>query len=72
MSRSAETNRIVTSLRNVTLEEIEEAIEDDMGWCVDCEQFTTGCVEPDARRYICEICGRDSVYGAEEMLIYLG
>ena len=28
-------------------------------------------VEPDARRYDCEICGEPGVYGAEELLLHM-
>ena len=29
-------------------------------------------VEPDARKYICESCGKKAVYGAEEALLMFG
>jgi hypothetical protein len=29
-------------------------------------------VEPDARKYECESCGANSVYGAEELLMHTG
>jgi len=54
----------------VTLDQILEAIEadDNLGFCLACgaEAFN---VEPDARRYTCESCGKPRVYGAEELLI---
>jgi CRISPR/Cas system-associated protein Cas10 (large subunit of type III CRISPR-Cas system) len=28
-------------------------------------------VEPDARKYECEVCGEPGVYGAEELLMVL-
>jgi len=44
---------------------------DYVGFCVSC-----GCehynVEPDARRYECEDCGKYKVYGAEEILMMFG
>jgi hypothetical protein len=28
-------------------------------------------VEPDARRYECEVCGEHGVFGADELLVHL-
>ena len=41
------------------------------GICMDCgeEHFE---VEPDARKYPCESCGKKAVYGAEEALLMFG
>ena len=54
----------------VTLEQIIDAIEsgDYIGFCTECGAEHFG-IEPDARRYECEECGKDSVYGAEELLL---
>ena len=41
---------------------------DDPGFCIACGADANG-VEPDARKYKCEICGEKAVYGAEELLI---
>lgn len=38
------------------------------GICVGCGEDRGGC-EPDARRYPCESCGRDLVFGAEEIIL---
>lgn len=38
------------------------------GFCVECGHEQDGC-EPDARRYCCESCDADAVYGAEELLL---
>ena len=38
------------------------------GFCIECGDQAEG-VEPDARRYRCESCGANAVYGAEELLI---
>lgn len=46
--------------RNTTL--------DNPGWCCGCGEEVEGC-EPDARRYTCDSCGKDLVYGAEEYLL---
>ena len=46
-----------------------EADESMEGWCTECAAFTTGCCEPDARRYKCDECGQRTVYGAQEALL---
>ena len=51
-----------------TLEQFEEAQENNEGFCVDCGAMRD-CCEPDARNYRCDECGRMSVFGAEECLI---
>lgn len=62
--------------QDVTLDRITEAVErshtslDNPGFCVLCGAEVDG-VEPDARRYECELCGERGVYGAEELLIHL-
>jgi predicted RNA-binding Zn-ribbon protein involved in translation (DUF1610 family) len=58
--------------RSITLDRITDAVErshsalDDPGFCVACGHEVDG-VEPDARKYTCEGCGEDAVYGAEEL-----
>jgi transposase-like protein len=54
----------------VTLDQIIEAIEadDNLGFCLACGAEAYN-VEPDARRYTCESCGKPRVYGAEELLL---
>jgi len=54
----------------VTLEQIMEAIgqDDCLGFCLACGEQAYN-VEPDARRYTCESCGKAQVYGAEELLL---
>ena len=59
---------------SITIDRIISAIEsaltstDNPGFCIKCGDDADG-VEPDARRYKCESCGANSVYGAEELLI---
>jgi len=53
--------------------EITEALYAELnescgGFCIECRDQAYG-VEPDARRYRCENCGADAVYGVEELLI---
>lgn len=61
---------------SLTAERIMEAVErgmsslDNPGFCVACGEEVEGC-EPDARRYPCDSCGAEAVYGAEELLIRL-
>lgn len=49
----------------VTAEEIEEGTT---GRCDACGAEAYG-VEPDARRYTCEVCGEPKVYGLAELLL---
>ena len=54
----------------LTVGRIMEAVEsgDCVGFCLGCGADAYG-VEPDARKYECEECGAEKVYGAEELLI---
>jgi hypothetical protein len=60
--------------KSITPDRIMEAVErrqttlDNPGFCVACGEEAEG-VEPDARKYTCEVCGQDWVYGAEELLL---
>jgi len=59
---------------DITADRIMEACErrmhslDNPGFCVACGAEVEG-VEPDARKYPCEVCGEKKVYGAEELLL---
>lgn len=57
----------------ITIDRIIAAAEsgEDMGFCLACGDEAYG-VEPDARKYECESCGKDKVYGAEELLLMVG
>jgi len=55
-------------MRTFTLEQIMEASELQQGFCLACDEVAD-CVEPDARKYECEICGEHKVYGAEEIAL---
>ena len=48
-----------------TLEEVEEGT---LGYCDFCGEPAFG-VEPDARKYTCEVCSMAMVYGLEELAI---
>jgi hypothetical protein len=59
---------------SLTVDVICEAAErqmrdlDNPGFCIRCGAEHDGC-EPDARKYPCEDCGANAVYGAEELLL---
>jgi len=54
----------------LTIDMIIEAVEsgEDMGFCIACGAEAYN-VEPDARKYECDECGAEKVYGAEELLM---
>lgn len=54
----------------VTCDQILAAVERDdfTGICLRCGYEQGGC-EPDARRYTCENCDCDAVFGAEELML---
>lgn len=64
-------------MTKVTLDQIIAAVErsrttlDNPGFCLACGAEVEG-VEPDARKYECEVCGAHKVYGAEELLLMMG
>lgn len=55
---------------SITQERVMEAVErqlsslDNPGICIACGADADGC-EPDAREYVCEVCGKPSVYGVK-------
>ena len=57
----------------ISMQQIIDAVEsgEDMGFCLACGDEAYG-VEPDARKYECESCGKEKVYGAEELLLMVG
>ena len=56
--------------KRISLDQIIGAVETDdcRGFCISCGAEAYG-VEPDARKYVCECCGKRAVYGAEELLL---
>lgn len=54
----------------ISKEELDNAIENNIGYCTYCQKFTNSCVEPDASKYKCEECGLYTVYGAEEAILW--
>jgi hypothetical protein len=57
-----------TELLTIALEICER--DENQGICLACGEIQD-CVEPDARKYECETCGEEKVYGAEEALLML-
>jgi hypothetical protein len=59
---------------SITHKRVLEALDryrhagDNPGLCLACGADADG-VEPDARKYICEVCDSPGVYGAEELLL---
>lgn len=54
----------------MTESEYFENTESNNGWCVHCKEVTAiGGIEPDARKYRCEKCSNQAVYGIEEALM---
>lgn len=61
--------------RRIDIDELIDAAHESMfgtssiGFCVSCGAGQDGC-EPDARAYPCDECGKATVYGAVELLLY--
>lgn len=53
----------------VSTYDYETAVENYMGWCRTCKDFTREETEPDARNYDCPECDESTVFGAEEALM---
>lgn len=53
----------------LTEAELAELEEGCGGFCVSCREATDHGIEPDARRYRCDSCGRLAVYGVSELLL---
>lgn len=60
--------------KSITADRVMAACErsmtslDNPGFCVRCGGEADG-VEPDACRYVCELCGEPGVYGAEQLML---
>lgn len=50
-------------------EEFQGLDEDSCGLCIRCGEIEVGSVEPDARKYTCDACDENGVYGAQELLM---
>ena len=51
-----------------SIEELEDMDSHNEGFCLHCGD-TVPEVEPDARKYTCECCGKAKVYGASELAL---
>ena len=58
----------VPKYRTFTLTQIEEASDQQCGFCLSCGSMQENC-EPDARKYRCDDCRQNQVYGAEELVL---
>jgi len=61
-------SKTMSAPKTFSLEIIEEAMENQSGFCIDCGA-ERDCCKPDARQYECDECGAMAVYGAEELII---
>lgn len=50
------------------IELLEECAGEYIGLCRNCGEEKDRC-EPDARGYTCDVCGKPTVYGAEELML---
>ena len=57
-----------THRKRFDIADLEEADRDQAGFCVACGAYHEG-IEPDARKYECEECGKHTVYGAGEIAL---
>lgn len=53
----------------MTEDEFRNIDNDCGGFCIACGSEAYS-IEPDAREYECESCGRPKVYGAAELMLY--
>lgn len=56
----------------LNIHEAEAYAIGDEGYCTECDEFTNGGVEPDAKNYECISCGENTVMGAEFAIVVLG
>lgn len=51
----------------IPVEDVEEAYNENIGYCISCGESHHG-IEPDAEKYECESCGKETVFGAGSLL----
>jgi len=49
--------------------ELSEAIENYLGYCTNCREFTTEGIEPDAENCRCEDCGDYTIHGTDKAVL---
>lgn len=54
---------------NLDMNEIQEAIDDNLGYCTNCDDIVDIFCEPDAEKYQCPECGAFSVMGIENAIL---
>jgi len=59
--------KIPTEVFDAALDALEAGVC-NVGMCIACGEIHYG-IEPDARGYECESCGKTKVYGCEEILL---
>lgn len=55
--------------KQITAEEYHDGEDSNQGYCTNCQEFTHDRSEPDAERYECPDCGRETVYGIVSALL---
>lgn len=68
MAAKRTVHKSLTESRVLAAAESEMFGTENPGFCLDCGAEQDGC-EPDARHYVCEECGKRSVFGAAEMVM---
>ena len=60
-------------MSSTDVDQVIAAVEadDSIGFCLACGAEAMN-VEPDARKYTCDVCGKPKVYGAQEILFMIG
>ena len=53
----------------VKVYDYNEAVDQYLGWCTVCDDFTRDSTEGDAEGYECSLCNENSVMGAENALL---
>lgn len=66
ITKNPKTGKIVA--HRFALDDLIDASERMVGFCLACGSERE-CCEPDARKYPCDECGMNQVYGAEELII---
>jgi hypothetical protein len=66
IERNPTTGKIIP--KRFTMEEIQDGMDNMSGFCLACGAERDGC-EPDARKYHCDSCDLDLVFGAEEIAL---
>jgi len=53
----------------MTMEEFDDAADTHQGYCTTCDDLTGDCCEPDAHKYECPVCEKNTLYGMAEAVI---